>query len=184
MTSRWFEKKSLFLFFNKKYSRIIFSFLLMSSKASSAGDSKRLDVAIEFTNSSKLIVMSDGYKENKSKEIKKESDLWRYATKIREALLKHAEEKKLKVFQTRPLHVELSHRLVSEEIMAERAKLLEYRTVNLLDPESWYFQGRAIALRLPALRDYDTTHVTMVCFEDLNVMTTEEMRKLVLDALK
>ena len=96
----------------------------------------------------------------------------------------YAKEQKLEVMKPRPFHVELSHTDIKEADLAARASLLQGKQLDLHDPDMWYFQGRAVALKLPAIPNYDSTHITLVCFKEKGVMTRKAMQDVVLSCLK
>lgn len=127
-------------------------------------------VKLEF----KDLLMSDGFRERKSKLVDEKSRLHQIVTELRTEI-RNLWPKCL-TYPDRQVHVEWSKKNMSEEDMKQKARSLQGKFVDLSDDQLWGWLGNAFVLFLNRDRKL---HCTVLCFKTSQTPESDALQKCV-----
>lgn len=117
-------------------------------------------VKILFKDPTQLVSMSDGLKERRSKQIEEKSLLHTIILKLR--LYIKTTWPQFLTYPDRPVHIELTRKVIAPEEMKQRALLLHDKIIDVMDSELWGWCGNAFVLFMDKDRKL---YCTVVCFK-------------------
>jgi hypothetical protein len=136
-------------------------------------------IQLQFKDPNHRILMSDGYPERKSKQVDEKSLLHKVVTELRKEIREHWPD--CPTYDDRPIHVELSKKILSDSDMAQLALSLHGKTLDLRNPQLWGWCGNVFVIVIDAKQKL---HCTILCFRTSRTPALDSLQSFVQKVVK